>query len=365
MTDFAFDAVLFDLDGTLVATERYWPDAARTATLRFFAERGIERAVPSTAEWMAMVGLPAAESFDRAFADLEPTVRAELLDACMDEEHRLLARGHAALLGGVEETLDDLKGRGVKLGIASNCGADYLELMLRDVGLSRWIDEGRCLASRGIASKSDMVEDLLVTFGTRSAVMVGDRRGDRDAAWANALPHVHIPRGYGGAHEPVEAEAILDGMDQLVPTLEGRDAVLRDVLDRVGDARIVAVSGPPLAGKTLLARDLARLARAAGRRADAVEGTPDAIAAADDALEVLFVAGEALERDALASYCDAFVRVIADEEALVRRAQGQRRGPGPVEELLDVQLPRYRENAGADRDALVVDATNPIDLRLR
>lgn len=331
---FPFDAVLFDLDGTLVATDRFWPDAARAATLRYFADEGIERAVPTTADWMDMVGKPLEDAFEETLPDLSPDRLRGLMAACVEEEHARLARGEARTLPGVDEALQALSGAGVRLGIASNCGPDYLDVMMDGLGLARWIDEGRCLRMPGIVNKADMVADLLEVFGTRSAVMVGDRPGDRDAAWANGVPHVHIPRGYGVRPEDVAAEAVLDGMDQLVPTLLGRERALRALLERASGAPSIAVVGMPRAGKSLLARDLARLA-------------PDGVVIED-------------EPDGLPA--DAYVvEVTCDEEVLVRRAQGERIGPRPVEELLDERLPAYRASRAAQRVDQVVDMTNPLE----
>ena len=267
--NFPFDAVLFDLDGTLVATERYWPDAAREACLEVFPRLGLQREIPPPAVWMNMVGLPLVDSFDEVFADLEPDLRGQILEACVVREHALLARGQAALLNGVEATLTELRGAGVRLGIASNCSQDYLDVMLGEVGLGKWIEEGRCLESRGVLNKADMVEDLLLTFGTRSAVMVGDRAGDRNAAWANGLPHVHVDRGYAFAPERVEAEAVLDGMDQLVPRLREREAWLDKILAELEPqpGGVLGITGRSAAGKTLMGRDLARRLEFAGQRA--------------------------------------------------------------------------------------------------
>jgi len=266
---FPFDAVLFDLDGTLVATERFWPDAARKACLEAFPRLGIERPIPPASVWMDMVGQPLEQAFEAAFPDLAPEVRRALMATCVEHEHRWLARGAGALLPGVERTLNELSEAGVQLGIASNCGSDYLDLMLRRVGLGRWIMEARSLASPGVRDKADMVEDLLLTFGTRSAVMVGDRRGDRDAAWANGLPHVHIDRGYAATPERVDAEAILDGMDQLSARLRQREVWLDRMLARFEPrpGAVLGVSGRPLSGKGLVARDLARRLEFSGARA--------------------------------------------------------------------------------------------------
>ncbi len=266
---FPFDAVLFDLDGTLVATERFWPDAAREACLEAFPRLGLERPIPGAAVWMDMVGLPLADAFAGAFPDLDPSVRSALMEACVAREHQSLAERGATLLPGVAATLDRLRDAGVRLGIASNCGRDYLDLMLHRVGLARWIDEARCLASPGVRDKADMVEDLLETFDTRSAVMVGDRRGDRDAAWANGLPHVHVDRGYAQTAERVDAEAVLDGMDELVPRLLQREAWIDRILARAEPraGKVLGITGRPLAGKSLFARDVARRLDWSGARA--------------------------------------------------------------------------------------------------
>lgn len=258
--DLCFDAVLFDLDGTLVATDRFWPDAARAGALRAFAELGLERAMPSPQEWMGMVGLPLAEGFDAVFADLEPAQRQVVLAACVEEEHRLLEEGAAGLLPGTVMALDYLAARGVRMGIASNCSQDYLDAMMKGLGLATWIPEGRCLDTRGISNKADMIEDLLQTFGTRRAVMVGDRAGDRQAAWANGVPHVHLARGYAQAGESTAAEATLEGLDQLPELLRRRTVAVRQCLGGLGLSGALpawlGIGGLPGAGKSLWAIDL-------------------------------------------------------------------------------------------------------------
>lgn len=272
---FLFDAVVFDLDGTLVATDRFWVDAARAGARRAFEELGIERAMPGAEQWMSLVGLPLQLGFDALFADLPAAARKLVMQRCVEEENNALRAGRAALLPDVAETLDDLKRRGVRLGVASNCGADYLHTMMHELGLERWIEEGRCLDSPGVMSKAGMVADLLDTFGTRSAVMVGDRLGDREAAWQNGLPHVHLSRGFAQEGEHVECEAVIDGMRDLVPRLERRAAWIADALEQLGfqaqgGPRTLGITGHSGAGKTLFARDVERVLEARGKRASVV-----------------------------------------------------------------------------------------------
>jgi phosphoglycolate phosphatase len=264
--DFPFDAVVFDLDGTLVATEQFWPQAAREGARRAFEELGLTRELPSAADWMSIVGHGLEEGFARLFPDLDEKTRRALMRACVEEEHRALAANGAAFLPGVEATLDALTARGVRMGIASNCPRSYLDQMTRSLRLDRWIPERRCLHSPGVRDKTDMIADLLTTFDTRSAVMVGDRLADRDAAWANGIPHVHLSRGYAGSDEIVECEAVIEGLDQLVERLERRTGGLESVLARLlvpSGPTVIGVTGDVAAGKGLMARDLARvLARA-------------------------------------------------------------------------------------------------------
>jgi phosphoglycolate phosphatase-like HAD superfamily hydrolase len=229
---------------------------------------------------MGVVGYPLAAAFERLFADLAPDARACVLARCVEEEERALARGAARLFPGALEELSSLRAQGLRLGIASTCGARYLDLdtVLGRTGLGDCIDEARCLDSPGVATKADMVADLLATFGTRSAVMVGDRVTDRDAAWENGLPHVHLAHGFAAPGEDVRAEAVLASLAALERRLADRAAWIGGILDRLdlARARVLGVTGPPRSGKTLFARDAARMLAARGRevRVVAADGLP-------------------------------------------------------------------------------------------
>jgi phosphoglycolate phosphatase-like HAD superfamily hydrolase len=266
---FPFDAVLFDLDGTLLATDRFWIPAARIGARRAFAELGLERELPTGSEWMSLVGLPLAEGFDMLFADLPASSRQLIMAHCVEEEHFALEAGSAALLPGVPEALAELVGLGVSMGIASNCSQAYLDSAMQQDVLREFITEGRCLDSRGVRNKADMIEDLLLTFRTRSAVMVGDRAGDRDAAWANGLPHVHLSNGFAPRGEEVSAEATIDDFGELLPRLLRRASWIEGVLGELGfggpgGPRSLGITGRSGSGKSLFGRDAMGALRATG-----------------------------------------------------------------------------------------------------
>ncbi len=404
-----FDAVVFDLDGTLAATERYWVAAAARGAQRAFEELGLERAPPSAAEWMAMVGSPLEQAFERVFSDLTKQQRARVMALCVEEEHAALAAGGAAPMPGAFEVLRELRARGVKIAIASNCSAQYLEALLDGLSdggdsLRSFVDQARCLQSPRVRDKGDMIRDLLESFGTRSAVMVGDRSSDAEAAHANALAHIHVASGFASADERVECEATLQGLDQLLAALGSRARWIGAALERV-DARTLGVSGRPASGKSLFARDAARVLSARGVAARVISldaflrESPNERAASDDHLERAFdldsllrsvleprrlgratlagpwgaavapderliVEGLFLADPRLRPAFDGLIHLAAPDELLLRRALARdpsgaelvrmRRDFLPAHDAFETRLPPARE---AD---LVLDASNSL-----
>ena len=214
----ATEAVIFDLDGTLVATDQFWIPAARAATRRVFAERGIDLPQPSGSEWMRLVGFPMDEGLRLVLPQLDDESMVALREACIEEEEALLRAGRAALLPGASAMLEMLHARGLKLGIASNCGRDYLDHMMTALGLDRWVTEARCLDSPGIRDKSEMVADILLHFGMEKgapALMVGDRRGDIHAGEENGLVTVGYTGAFGDAADHMHVDHVIEHLGEL------------------------------------------------------------------------------------------------------------------------------------------------------
>src|SRR6187402_3745057 len=100
-----FDAVIFDLDGTLVSTELFWVEAARAGARRAFAELGLARELPAAEDWLSMVGMPLARGFELVFPDLPAEARDLVRARCVEEEERALRAGSATLMPGAREVL--------------------------------------------------------------------------------------------------------------------------------------------------------------------------------------------------------------------------------------------------------------------
>jgi len=305
--------------------------------------------------------------------------------------------------------------------------------MLHRSLLGELVDEGRCLDSPGVVSKADMIGDLLATFGTRSAVMVGDRAGDRDAAWENGIPHVHCAFGFAAREEEVRAEGVIEDLPELLELLAARRAGVEAALAAGGVLRasvappfVLGVGGPPAAGKSLFARDAARVladhgfqvalvplaeifgrgaregaggvgqgAGRAERLAPSEQGDPlaalDLAALSERLLEpyaagrevvlvtpagelrvapddLLLLEGPRLLDPRLRARLDRVIWLETEDATILRRVAGRDArlvGPGPLAELRATLLPADREHASRYRPALLADAVLAADDPLR
>jgi phosphoglycolate phosphatase len=306
-----FELAVFDLDGTLVATDRFWVSAARAGAHRAGRELGRELELPSAEDWMSLVGTNVRRELPRLFPGLAPAELDLVWKCCREEEERQIQSGGAALLPGAAEVLAALRARGLKLAIASNCDQSYLDHMLEHLGLRRMVDAALCLDSPGVRDKAGMVRELAARFGARAVVVVGDRAGDREAAHENAFPFVHYAGAFAGPADGRGADAVIAHHAELVAVLEGRARAVRAALERAdvlsgerAATAILGVTGGPASGKSLWARDAALVLEARGIRchlleleawredaggtgADALAGDPLAAFALDGLLEFL------------------------------------------------------------------------------
>ena len=180
--------------------------------------------------------------------------------------------GRHVRVPGSSEVLAALRECGSRLALASLCGRGFLADGMDRLGLRAQVDAGRCLDNPGCSDKAAMVADLLLEFGTRSAVVIGDTRGDASAAWANGLPFVHfVGTGADPASVP-GTDATIDRLIDLRRVLDRRPRRLRELWAELEEPSTLAIVGPSGSGAGLLARDLGRALAEIGVPATTIAG---------------------------------------------------------------------------------------------
>ncbi|MGH2570558.1 MAG: HAD family hydrolase [bacterium] len=208
------ELVVFDIDGTLLATDAFWLDIGRRAVLHVYRLRGFEGELPDDRRFLEAIGLPMPEFWRFVLPEEMHPFEAEVEARAQELEQAAFRQGHGAMYPGARELLGDLHAAGTRLALASNCGRRYLEGFLDAFELRAIVEEWRCVDSPGISSKADMVRDILRATGARDAVMVGDRANDRESAAANGVPFILFAGGFLGT-EPRDGEPVAKSYAEL------------------------------------------------------------------------------------------------------------------------------------------------------
>jgi phosphoglycolate phosphatase len=223
MTHFSFDIVGFDLDGTLLDTSGDLAAAVNHALASIDRPSlSIEQVKPMIgggARHMLKQGLTATGGYDEPTLD---TLHALLL-AYYEANICVLTRPYP----GAIDALDALATRGVTLGIVTNKIERFARTVLGELGLT---DRFACILGGDTLAESkpspmpihEMVKQCRERSGGGGrAAFVGDSIFDIQAAQAAGLPAIAC--SFGFLMQPVAdlgAEAVIDGYEELLPTLE-------------------------------------------------------------------------------------------------------------------------------------------------
>ncbi|MCB9878739.1 MAG: HAD family hydrolase [Planctomycetes bacterium] len=184
------ELVVFDVDGTLHDTFRWWAPIIRAGVRRFAEQNGIEIAEPGVREAEAVVGMKDAGVWSPFLPDSHKHRWLELRAVVLPMEVEEVSRGVDYLFDGVRPLLLHLRRVGVKVALASNCRSTYMRAMQEGQGLAALTDWQFCLDSPGVDTKTDMLRLAQQAAGASRVVMVGDREPDHEAAVALGWPFV-------------------------------------------------------------------------------------------------------------------------------------------------------------------------------
>ena len=250
MGHFPYDAVVFDLDGTLFDAEEGIVSSVRKA----MKEMGLE--IPQGAQLRQVVGPPLRYSFHDLL-----NVPSERLDEAADRyAHIFRSEGmyRYSVYPGIRTMLRVLKENGIYVALASSKPRDLCEHILRHYGLRHFFD--RVIGetdSHAKLGKPEMIRRALPEHYERAA-MVGDRLYDMEGAKAAGVDGVGAVYGCGSVEELRRAGATLlvSDADELRELLCPGAAVPRGFF--------LSMEGPDGCGKTTQANLLEQSLRQLG-----------------------------------------------------------------------------------------------------
>lgn len=220
MSDNRLQAVLFDLDGTLIDTA---PDFARVLNgmrkrrdLPDIAYERIHATVSEGARALVELGFDLREG-DSGFEAL----RQELLDNYIEQ-----LSIESRLYPGMDDVLRWLEARGICWGIVTNKPVFYAEPLLRDLQLSE-----RCrtlVCPDHVKQRKPHAEPILLACSQigaqpQASVYVGDHRRDIDAGRNAGSTTIACRYGYIDASDPVDswgADYTVGSAPELIAILE-------------------------------------------------------------------------------------------------------------------------------------------------
>jgi HAD superfamily hydrolase (TIGR01549 family) len=205
------------MDGTLLNSGDFGVRAIRMAFEQMLAEGKLPglSAPPADESIRRQIGKRPHEFYrDLLPADLQHLAQ-ELHGHAVTHERAFLRDATGKLFDGAREVLVELAGRGLKLLLISNCTPEYMDAVVETFDLAPLLDFQSPVGRDPALTKSIELARGLRELGASSAVMVGDRVHDAEAARNNGAWFIACTYGYGTAEEFTGAHASIDDIRKL------------------------------------------------------------------------------------------------------------------------------------------------------
>ncbi|MGM1047916.1 Phosphoglycolate phosphatase, HAD superfamily [Paenibacillus uliginis N3/975] len=214
-------AMIFDMDGTLFQTETLLLPAYHKL-FDILREEGLHKGeTPKEELMLGCLGMLLEDIWKIVLPDGSPEAHRRADELLLQLELEGLKEPDAVLYPGVEETLQELKRRGVRLFVASNGLEHYVKGIADARNIMPLFEELYSAGQHGTASKVDLVALLLKNHGIERAWMVGDRSSDVEAGKKNGQTVIGCQyAGFGNDQELKGSDAIITSFPELLNLYE-------------------------------------------------------------------------------------------------------------------------------------------------
>lgn len=214
------EAVIFDMDGTLFETDTLLVRVHERVFDTLRKEKLYMEETPPVEKLLGCLGMLLEDIWRNVMPDGTEEARKRADDLLLQYELEGLEAGEGELYPYVEETLRQLKERGIKLFVASNGLEEYVKGVARHKGIEALFDGLYSAGEYKTASKVELVARLLEDHGIGNAWMVGDRSSDVEAGKGNGLQTVACAyASYGRAAELEGADVHITDFRELTGLL--------------------------------------------------------------------------------------------------------------------------------------------------
>ena len=178
--------------------------------------------VPTEHQAKQIIGLSLDPAFDILFPGITDDKR-QLMFQHYREQYMLHDTTPSPLFDGVEQVLQQLKDRNIKLAVATGKQRRGLSRMFAETGLEKYFDTSRCADEAQSKPHPEMLQQILrqLDVPAEQAVMVGDTSHDMKMAQAIAMPRVGVTHGVHGRDvlSQFAPKAIIDTMPELLQVI--------------------------------------------------------------------------------------------------------------------------------------------------
>ena len=192
--------VIFDFDGTLADTNDVVMDSWKATYEHFLGY------VPSDKEIIGTFGETLVDSVARTIPDEEYEVVRDYYRAYQAEH----CEGRVHLFEGMQELLDELKGRGIKLGVATSRTDKSYNKYMNEMGIADYMDAAVTMEDvENFKPHPETAIRTLEKLGARpeDAIMLGDSKYDIGCSNGAGIESVLV----GWSHPVDEEEMINEG----------------------------------------------------------------------------------------------------------------------------------------------------------
>lgn len=198
-----YDAVLFDLDGTLSESGEGILWCVRKTI------EDLNITVPEGFELGSFIGPPLADSFYRLGLDDEGVkLGVKTYKSYYDAKGKYMNKAYS----GIKELLERLHKKGMKLGVATSKYELFARQIVENIGLLQYFDFiSGATANAERQKKIDVLNYGIKNLGIISdrAVLIGDTKFDAEGARLCGCGFVGVLYGYG-TREEMEAEGAVN-----------------------------------------------------------------------------------------------------------------------------------------------------------